>query len=78
MIPLNLDEIDADFYGGNGHKWLLAPSGTGFLYLGRGNQDRLIPMQVSWGYHFDRTRSDGPDEFGSTGRLRAPGVRRHS
>src|SRR5436305_1030462 len=28
MIPLNVDAIDADFYGANGHKWLLAPTGT--------------------------------------------------
>jgi isopenicillin-N epimerase len=70
MIPLDLDAIDADFYGGNGHKWLLAPIGAGFLYLGRNSRDRLQPMQVSWGYHHDRTRPDEPDEFGSTPRLR--------
>src|SRR5208283_4877370 len=45
MLPLNLTAIDADFYGGNGHKWLLAPTGTGFLYLGCGNEDRLLPPQ---------------------------------
>ena len=27
MIPLNVTEVDADFYAGNGHKWLLAPTG---------------------------------------------------
>jgi len=71
MIPLDLDTIDADFYGGNGHKWLLAPTGTGFLYLAARSVDRLMPMQVSWGYHYDRTRPDEPDDFGSTPRLRA-------
>lgn len=71
MIPLNLHEVDADFYGGNGHKWLLAPTGTGFLYLGRNSVDRLHPTMVSWGYHYDRTRPDEPDEFGATPRLRA-------
>ena len=40
MIPLNLDEIGADFYGANCHKWLLAPTGLGFLHLGRGSEDR--------------------------------------
>src|SRR5262249_20067993 len=48
MIPLDVEAIDADFYGGNGHKWLLAPTGTGFLYLGRNSIDRLTPLQVSW------------------------------
>jgi isopenicillin-N epimerase len=71
MIPLNLDDIGADFYGGNGHKWLLAPTGTGFFYLGRGCEDRLLPSQVSWGYHYDRQRPDERDEWGSTPRLRA-------
>src|SRR5262249_20249074 len=33
MIPLDLDDIAADFYGANCHKWLLAPTGAGFLYV---------------------------------------------
>jgi isopenicillin-N epimerase len=70
MIPLNLDAIGADFYGGNCHKWLLAPTGAGFLHLGRGGEDRLMPLQVSWGWRPDRQRLDEPDEFGSTLRLR--------
>jgi isopenicillin-N epimerase len=70
MVPLALDEMGCDFYGGNCHKWLLAPMGSGFLHLGAGNEDRLQPLQVSWGYHPDRRRMDEPDEFGSTPRLR--------
>lgn len=70
MIPLDLDDIAADFYGGNCHKWLLAPTGSGFLHFGRGSEDRLQPLQVSWGYRPDRSRLDERDEFGSTPRLR--------
>jgi isopenicillin-N epimerase len=70
MIPVHLDEIGADFYGANCHKWLLAPTGSGFLYLGRGSEDRLMPLQVSWGWQPDRRRLDERDEFGSTPRLR--------
>ena len=71
MIPLELDRLGADFYGGNCHKWLLAPSGAGFLHFGPGNEDRLEPMQVSWGWHPDRTRRfDEPDEWGGTPRIR--------
>ncbi len=70
FVPLNLDEINADFYGANCHKWLLAPTGAGFLYLGPNSLDRLTPLQVSWGYRPDPTRLDEPDEFGSTLRIR--------
>jgi len=70
MIPLDLDRLGADFYGGNCHKWRLVPSGAGFLHFGQGNEDRLEPMQVSWGWHADRTRLDERDEFGSTLRIR--------
>jgi isopenicillin-N epimerase len=71
FVPLNVSEIDADFYGANGHKWLLAPSGCGFLYYARRMEDRLMPLQVSWGWRPDRNRKpDEPDEFGTTPRLR--------
>src|SRR5262245_7113792 len=71
FIPVNLDELGCDFYGANCHKWLLAPTGSGFLYLGAGSEDRLQPLQVSWGWHHDRRRPDERDEFGSMPRLRA-------
>ena len=83
MIPLSVNEIGADFYTANLHKWLLAPSGAGFLVIGPGNEDRLQPLHVSWGYHADRyplgeesgevTPSAGPDSrdnYGSTPRIR--------
>ena len=79
MIPLNLNEIGADFYTANLHKWLLAPTGAGFLVIGPGNEDRLQPLHVSWGYYPDKyplgeiMKSVGPDErdnYGSTPRVR--------
>jgi isopenicillin-N epimerase len=53
-VPLNVSDVNADFYGANLHKWLLAPSGAGFLVIGPGNEDRLQPLHVSWGYHPDK------------------------
>jgi isopenicillin-N epimerase len=79
MIDLDLDSINADFCGANLHKWLLAPSGAGFLAIGRGNEDRLQPLHVSWGYHPDAypigesgrsATPDSPDVYGSTPRTR--------
>jgi isopenicillin-N epimerase len=71
MIPLDFSSLGCDFYAGNCHKWLLAPTGSGFLCLGTGSEDRVQPLQVSWGWHHDRTRPDERDEFGATPRLRA-------
>jgi isopenicillin-N epimerase len=70
MLPLDVRAVGADFYAGNCHKWLLAPTNSGFLVLGPGSEDLLTPLQVSWGYHYERSRLDEPDEFGSTPRLR--------
>jgi isopenicillin-N epimerase len=70
MVPVRLEEIGADFYGANCHKWLLAPTGSGFLYLGAGNEGRIQPLQVSWGWQHVADRLDQRDEFGSTPRLR--------
>jgi len=79
MIPLSINDVGADFYTGNLHKWLLAPSGAGFLVVGPGNEDRLQPLHVSWGYHPDKypigevARSagqDARDNYGSTPRIR--------
>ncbi len=50
QIPLHLDTLDADFYGGNLHKWLCAPKGAGFLYARPEMQKLLKPLVVSWGY----------------------------
>jgi isopenicillin-N epimerase len=49
-IPLHLDSLGADFYGGNLHKWLCAPKGAGFLYARPKVQHLLKPLVVSWGY----------------------------
>ena len=70
MLPLDVSAINADYYTANCHKWLLAPSASGFLAIGPGNEDRLEPLEVSWGYHHPRQNLDARDEFGSTRRIR--------
>ncbi len=47
MMPVDLRALDADFYASSPHKWLLAPEGTGFLYLREDWRQRLWPSVAS-------------------------------
>ena len=53
-LPLNLQNIKADFYTGTLHKWLLSPKGCTFLYVNKNFHDRLEPLVISWGYEPER------------------------
>ena len=43
-FPFSRDDLGADFYGTSLHKWLMAPIGTGFLYVRRDQIKPLWPM----------------------------------
>jgi selenocysteine lyase/cysteine desulfurase len=43
-FPFKMSELECDYYGCSLHKWLLAPVGTGFLYVRRENIARLWPL----------------------------------
>lgn len=60
QIPLNIAELNADFYTGACHKWMLTPKGSSFLHVKPEYQQLLKPLVVSWGYQAD---FPGPSQF---------------
>lgn len=46
-FPFRRDDLDCDYYGTSLHKWLLAPIGTGFLYVRRDKQRALWPLMAA-------------------------------
>jgi len=46
-FPFTRDELDCDYYGTSLHKWLLAPHGTGFLYVRKEKIAKIWPMMAA-------------------------------
>jgi len=46
--PVDLDSWGADYVAGSGHKWLLGPWGSGYLYVREGCGADLHPAQVCY------------------------------
>jgi isopenicillin-N epimerase len=46
-FPFKLADLDCDYYGTSLHKWLLAPHGTGFLYVRRSKIAKLWPLMAA-------------------------------
>ena len=46
-FPFTRDELDCDYYGTSLHKWLLAPHGTGFLYVRKAKIKKLWPLMAA-------------------------------
>jgi selenocysteine lyase/cysteine desulfurase len=46
-FPFKRDDLGVDFYGTSLHKWLLAPIGTGFIYVRKDKQKKLWPLMAA-------------------------------
>jgi L-cysteine/cystine lyase len=49
QMPVNVKDLDCDFYAVPGHKWVLGPDGTGALYIRRDLIPQVQPFKV--GHH---------------------------
>jgi len=49
MFPVDVKELDCDFYASCGHKWMMAPKGTGFLYIKKEKLDVVEPIMTGAG-----------------------------
>ncbi|MGQ0675150.1 MAG: aminotransferase class V-fold PLP-dependent enzyme [Rhodospirillales bacterium] len=68
-VTLDLEALSADWYTGNGHKWLSTPKGCAFLWARVDRQRDLRPVTISHGYgkgfaaEFDWTGTRGPGAY---------------
>ncbi len=47
QFPFKRDDLECDYYGTSLHKWLLAPIGTGFLYVRKERISDLWPLMAA-------------------------------
>jgi selenocysteine lyase/cysteine desulfurase len=50
MLPVDVRALGVDAYAASSHKWLLAPKGSGLLYIHREAQERIRPVALRAGY----------------------------
>jgi selenocysteine lyase/cysteine desulfurase len=51
MLAVDVHAMDVDAYVSSSHKWLLAPKGSGLLYIRKASQDRIRPATLRAGFH---------------------------
>ena len=49
-IPLDIKQLDVEYYTGACHKWMMTPKGSSFMYVKKSLQPNTFPLVVSWGY----------------------------
>jgi isopenicillin-N epimerase len=47
QFPFTRDDLDCDYYGTSLHKWLMAPHGTGMLYVRKNKIPQIWPLMAA-------------------------------
>jgi selenocysteine lyase/cysteine desulfurase len=66
MMRLNIHEIGCDMYTASPHKWLMAPKGSGFLYIRPEVQDRVWNTIVTAGWNQPELKAERFQRIGSS------------
>ena len=85
VLPVDVHQLEADFYVASGHKWLLGPVETGFLYVRRERLAGLKPCFVgsytadASGYGLEEVRLEPLEtarrfEYGTRSPVQAAGL----
>jgi isopenicillin-N epimerase len=61
QIPVDLDELGADFYTATCHKWMCGPKGTALFFARADKQHLIEPLIVGWGWGKDKIFDLGHD-----------------
>lgn len=51
QLPLDLYDLDPDFYVTNCHKWFYASRGSALIYVRKNFQANMHPVVISWNYN---------------------------
>jgi len=66
MMKLDLDDLGCDMYSSSPHKWLMAPKGTGFLFVRDEVIDRLWNTIATEGWNDNKIRAERFQRIGSS------------
>lgn len=74
LMPVDIASLGADFYASSPHKWLLAPQGTGFLWMAEPWRTRLWPTLASGGWDDTSLGAHRFDHLGTSDDSRLAGL----
>lgn len=66
MMRLNISELGCDMYSASPHKWLMAPKGTGFLYVRDSILDRVWSTVTTHGWDQPQLRAERFQHIGTS------------